>query len=98
MGGGPSLGGISILYERLPARTRLPTVTHRRTTECVYCTKGRMTAVLGGRRFSVRAGAILLIPPKTPHRFVTAGSSCEAISVFHPALEVGPGADIVLVD
>lgn len=94
LGGGPSLGGISILHERLPARTALPTVTHRRTTEWVYCTEGRMTAVLGGRRYALRAGAVVLIPPGVPHKFVTAGRACSALSIFHPALSVGPGADI----
>ena len=96
LGGGPSLGGISILHERLPERTELPTVTHRRTTEWVYCTEGRMTAFLGGRRHALRAGAVVLIPPGVPHKFVTAEEACSAISVFHPALAVGPGADIVL--
>ncbi|TPW19098.1 MAG: hypothetical protein FD126_3027, partial [Elusimicrobia bacterium] len=41
-------------------------------------------------------GAVVLIPPGVPHKFVTAGEACSAISVFHPALAVGPGADIVL--
>lgn len=94
LGGGPSLGGVSILHERLPARTTLPTVTHRRTTEWVYCTKGRMTAFLGGKRHALREGAVVLIPPGVPHKFVTARSSCSAISIFHPALAVGPDADI----
>lgn len=94
LGGGSALGGISILHERLQARTALPTVTHRHTTEWVYCIEGRMTAYLGGRRFALRAGAVVLIPPGVPHKFVTAGGGCSAISVFHPALSVGPGADI----
>ena len=96
LGGGPSLGGVSILHESLPARTTLPTVTHRRTTEWVYCTKGKMTAYLGGKRHALREGAVVLIPPGVPHKFVTAGASCSAISIFHPALAVGPDADIHL--
>lgn len=96
LGGGSSLGGVSILHERLPARTTLPTVTHRRTTEWVYCTKGRMTAFLGGKRHALREGAVVLIPPGVPHKFVTARAACSAISVFHPALAVGPDADILV--
>lgn len=94
LGGGPSLGGISILHERLPPRTELPTVTHLRTTEWVYCTRGRMTAFLGGRRYALREGAIVLIPPGVPHKFVTAGRACAAISIFHPALVLDGKADI----
>lgn len=96
LGGGPRLGGVSILHEHLPPRTALPVVTHRRTTEWVFCTKGEMTAVLGGRRRRIRAGAVFVIPPGTPHRFVTGRRACEAISIFHPALRPGPGADIEL--
>lgn len=94
LGGGAALGGISILHERLPARTALPTVTHRHTTEWVYCIEGKMTATLGGKRHVLRAGAVVLIPPRVPHKFVTAGRACSAISVFHPALAVGKDADI----
>ncbi|TBR17223.1 cupin domain-containing protein [bacterium] len=94
LGGGPALGGVSILHESLPPRTELPTVTHRRTTEWVYCTAGKMTAVLGGRRYALREGAVVLIPPGTPHKFRTGAGTCCAISIFHPALKVGKGADI----
>lgn len=95
LGGGPALGGVSILHERLPAGTALPTVTHRRTTEWVFVTRGRMTAVLAGRRRRVSAGAVFVIRPGTPHRFATGRAACEALSVFHPALRPGPRADIV---
>lgn len=90
-----ALGDVSFVYERLGPRVRMPAITHRRTTELVFCAKGEMTAVLGRRRLRVRAGTILLIPPGVSHRFSTGARPCEAVSLFSPALSVGPGADIV---
>jgi len=91
---GGLLGDISIMHEHLPPRTRLPAVHHKRTTEFVYCVSGAMTAVLGEKRRRVRAGAVLLIPPGVRHTFITGARPCDCLSVFSPALEVVPGADI----
>lgn len=87
-------GDISILHEHMPPYTRLPTIHHRRTAELVFCVSGKMTAYLDGRRYRVRAGGIILIPPGVRHQFVTAASECAAISIFSPSLTIGPGADI----
>ncbi|MBI2385359.1 MAG: cupin domain-containing protein [Elusimicrobia bacterium] len=91
---GGLFGDVSILHEHLPPRTELPKIHHRRTAEFVYCTAGSMTAYLGRRKYRVTAGSVLLIPRGVRHRFVTGSSSCEAISLFSPALAIGPGADI----
>ena len=91
---GGLLGDISILHEHLPPRTRLPRIHHRRTAEFIYCTSGAMTARLGDRSYRIRAGSVILIPPGVRHQFITASSSCDAISIFNPALFIEPGADI----
>ena len=93
---GGLLGPVSILHERLPPRTAMPAIRHRRTAEWVYCTAGSMTAELGRRRLRVRAGTVLVIPPGVRHRFATGAEPCEALSVFRPALALGPGADVVV--
>lgn len=89
-----SLGDVSIIYERMAPWTELPRVHHRRTSEFIYCLRGAMTAHLGRRRYPVRAGGIIFIPPNVRHKFVTAGSSCEALSIFAPSLRIQPGSDI----
>lgn len=91
---GGLLGDISILHEQLPPRTRLPAVHHKRTAEFVYCVSGAMTAVLGEKRLRVREGSVLLIPPGVRHTFITGARPCACLSIFSPALDVGPGADI----
>jgi quercetin dioxygenase-like cupin family protein len=53
-----------------------------------------MTAYLDGRPRKVRAGTVILIPPGVRHKFVTGAGACEALSLFSPALKVGPGGDI----
>lgn len=91
---GGLLGDVSILHEHLPPRTTLPKIHHRRTAEFVYCVSGAMTALLGRRIYRITAGSVLLIPPGVRHQFSTGAGSCEAISIFSPALRIGPGADI----
>lgn len=91
---GGLFGDVSILHEHLPPRTTLPKIHHQRTAEFVYCVSGTMTACLGRRTFRVTAGSVLLIPRGVRHQFATGSSSCEAISLFSPALAIGPGADI----
>lgn len=88
------LGDVSVLHERLPPRTRLPKVHHKSTAELVYCISGSMTAVLGRARRRVRAGGVILIPAGVRHTFITGASSCDCLSVFGPALDAVPGADI----
>lgn len=91
---GGLLGDVSILHEHLPPRTTLPKIHHRRTAEFVFCVSGSMTALLGRREYRITAGSVLLIPRGVRHRFATGASPCEAISIFSPALRIGPGADI----
>jgi quercetin dioxygenase-like cupin family protein len=88
------MGDVSIIHEHLPPHTRLPQVYHRRTAEFVYCVAGEMTAYLDGRKHLIRAGGVIQIPPGVRHKFVTAGRSCRAVSIFRPTLRVGPDADI----
>lgn len=90
----PFLGDISLIHLRLPARTRLPNIHHRRTTELVYVLEGAMAGVLGGRRFRLRAGSLVYIPRGVWHKFETGPSPCSALAVFHPALSIGRRADI----
>lgn len=91
---GGLFGDVSILHEHLPPRTTLPKIHHRRTSEFVFCVAGSMTALLGRRKYRVTAGGVLLIPPGVRHQFSTGASACEAVSLFSPALKIGPGADI----
>ncbi|MFA6003529.1 MAG: cupin domain-containing protein [Elusimicrobiota bacterium] len=92
--GSERLGDIAVIYEHLPPHTALPRVHHRRTGEFIYCTSGAMTAYLGDKRYRIRTGSIVYLPPKVRHRFVTGKQACEAISIFHPHLAIAPGADI----
>jgi len=85
---------MNVVHERLEPRTVLPCVSHARTTEWVFCVKGSMVGVVDGRTHRLRAGSILLMPPGTRHRFITGRGSCEAISIFSPALALGQGSDI----
>jgi len=91
---GGLLGDVSIIHESLPANTQLPRIHHRHTAEFVYCTSGSMSALLGRRKYRIRAGSVLLIPAGVKHQFSTDSESCEAISIFSPALDIAPGADI----
>lgn len=92
---GRLFGDASVLFERLPPGSTLPTIHHRRTAELVICLKGSMTAVLDGKPVRVRAGDYILIPPGSPHQFRTGRAACEAMSLFSPALSIAAGADIV---
>ena len=91
---GGLFGDVSILHEHLPPRTKLPRIHHLRTAELVYCVAGAMNAILGRRLYRVSAGSVLVIPRGVRHQFVTNSRACEAISIFSPALKIGPGADI----
>lgn len=89
-----AFGDLSVLHERLPPRTRLPRVTHRHTAELVFCVSGTMTALVGRRRCRVRAGGVILIPAGVAHTFSTGALACDCLSIFSPALDAVPGADI----
>ncbi|MBI5201621.1 MAG: cupin domain-containing protein [Elusimicrobia bacterium] len=91
---GGELGDVSVVYERMAPRTDLPRVHHRKTSEFIYCLSGKMTAELDGRRYRVRAGGILFLPPNARHKFTTGASPCEALSIFAPSLRIRPDADI----
>lgn len=93
--GAAVVGDASMLYEELPPWTRLPEIRHAGTGEWILVLEGSMTAYLEGKARRVRAGAVIAIPPGAAHRFVTRASSCKALSVFSPALRIGPGADII---
>lgn len=83
-----SLGNISVIHEYILPNTKLPAVRHNSTTELVYCVRGRVTAILGKRRYSIRKGHIIWIPPKIRHAFVTKTDAAEAISIFYPTLDL----------
>lgn len=87
---------VTFLHEALPPRAAAPYVVHSRTMELVYVTKGRMTGLLDGRKIALAEGDYLFIPPGTEHRFSTAGSGVEAVSIFSPPLDPdSPDAKIV---
>lgn len=91
---GRLLGNVSVIYERVPPHTQLPTIYHRRTTELIYCLRGTVTACLGGRRHRLRGGSLVILPPGVRHRFETKDGACECLSLFFPSLMISKKADI----
>jgi mannose-6-phosphate isomerase-like protein (cupin superfamily) len=79
------LGGIDIVHEHLEPQTRLPNIYHKKSSEWVFCLKGKMTGIVNGRRHQLREGSILFLPPNTRHSFSTANKACEALSIFAPS-------------
>ncbi|MBI3507557.1 MAG: cupin domain-containing protein [Proteobacteria bacterium] len=79
--------GVSLLHERLPARSKTPLLHHAATEEAVYVLKGRGFILLDGRKIPVRAGDTLHIPRGSIHGVMTADSAVEALSVFSPAMD-----------
>ena len=87
---------VTVLHESLPPHGAAPYVVHSRTSELVYVTKGKMTGRLDGRKMELAAGDYLFIPPGVEHRFETAGSGVEAVSIFSPPMDLDkPDAKIV---
>lgn len=84
----------TVIHESLPRGGRLPSVYHKRTGELLYCVKGRAWATLDGKRFRLREGSLVWIPPGVRHTFSAITPKVEAISVFWPALNLQKEADV----
>ena len=87
---------LTFLHESLPPQGAAPYVTHARTSELVYITKGWMTGRIDGKEINLCEGDYLFIPPGVEHRFEASGSGAEAISIFSPPMDMDkPDAKIV---
>lgn len=90
----PFLGDASMIHLRLPARTALPLIQHRRTNELIYVLAGSMAGWVGTRRYALKAGSVVYIPAGAWHKFETRSRACEALAMFHPELVIDRWADI----
>ncbi len=55
-------------------RGSLPLHFHKRTQELLYLLRGEGEFQLGGRRFPVRAGAVIRVPAGETHTFINQGA------------------------
>ena len=90
----PRGSNISIIHDHLPKNSELPAVMHRKTTELVFCLKGRLVVVLGRRRRRLKPGDIVWIPPGTWHRFISGRSAVDCLSIFCPPLKLTGKSDV----
>lgn len=80
-------GPFSVLRISVAPRSHLPTVYHRKTWEFLFVLKGAGYGVVGRRRFRLRKGASLFLPPRAPHDFHTGRSGLEALVIFSPRFD-----------
>lgn len=84
----------NVLHEHLPKGTVLPHVRHRRTSELVFCLEGSFQVILNKKKFSLRKGSVVWIPPGTWHTFISNKRDATALSIFSPALKLNGKPDV----
>jgi len=85
---------VSVVHEHLPPKSELPSVMHNVTSELVYCLSGTLFLTMGKKRYTLKKGSVVTIPPKTWHAFITKKTQSEALSIFYPALSWDDKPDV----
>jgi len=76
-----------------PPTVQLPTHVHRQFDEGIYVLEGELTARVGDRTVTMRAGSLAFVPRGTIHRVENGGTSPAKILLWEaPA----PGIDKLL--
>jgi mannose-6-phosphate isomerase-like protein (cupin superfamily) len=78
----------SIAISRYPSGAHCPFHSHRDSTEVYFVLSGELMATVQGKRYPLKRGQLLYIPPGTKHRAENhGGKPCRFMSINTPLAE-----------
>jgi mannose-6-phosphate isomerase-like protein (cupin superfamily) len=79
---------LTVAQAYYPPGAKSPSHTHATTTEIYFVLAGELVARVHGRRYEVKRGQLLYIPPGTKHRAENhGGKPCRFMSINTPLAE-----------
>lgn len=76
---------LQIVLMSLPFGTEIPLEVHPRTTQTIHVESGKASAVVNGKKFSLRKGDCLVIPPRASHLIANSGSGeLKLFTIYAP--------------
>ena len=92
--GGASVRGLTLIFENIGVGDRIPLHTHPSVEEVVVIDDGAAEVTLGDETRTVGAGAVVFIPPGTPHGTRNVGTTVLRAHAIFPA----PTIDIRMLE
>ena len=75
----------SIAVSRYPAGARCPLHSHRDSSEAYFVLSGELIATVHGKKYKVKRGELIYIPPSTEHRAENRGiKTCRFMAINAP--------------
>jgi len=82
---------LTIAMVQYPPGAQGPFHSHRKTTEIYFVLSGELTPTVGGRRYRVKRGQLIYIPPGKEHRAANRGrGACRFMTINTPLAEDVP--------
>ena len=82
---------LTVAMVRYPPGLQGPFHVHRKTTEIYFVLSGELTPTVEGRRYRVKRGQLLFIPPGKEHRAANRGKgACRFMTINTPLAEDVP--------
>ena len=82
---------LTIAMVQYPPRAQGPFHSHRKTTEIYFVLSGELTSTVEGRRYRVKRGQLIYIPPGEEHRAANRGrGACRFMTINTPLAEDVP--------
>jgi len=79
---------LTIAMVHYPSGARIPFHSHKRTTEVYFVLAGELVATVQGKRYALKRGQLLYIPPGAEHRAENPGGRpCRFMSINTPLAE-----------
>jgi mannose-6-phosphate isomerase-like protein (cupin superfamily) len=76
---------LTIARVQYPSGAKGPFHSHRKTTEVYFVLSGELTATVQGKRYRVKQGQLLYIPPGNEHRAENCGTmACRFMTINTP--------------
>ena len=89
-------GAATAYRVRIALRKKTAVSFHKIAEELYFVIAGRGTAILSGKKFALRPGDLLRLPPGTKHGFVTAGEPLDMLNIHTPGCR--PDHDVYFVN
>lgn len=78
----------SMAISRYPSGARCPFHSHRDSTEVYFVLSGELMATVHGKKYRVKRGELIYIPPSTEHRAENRGTkTCRFMAINSPLSE-----------
>ena len=82
---------LTIAMVQYPPGAQGPFHFHRKTTEIYFVLSGELTSTVEGRRYRVKRGQLIYIPPRKEHRAANRGrGACRFMTINTPLAEDVP--------